>query len=361
LGVRSLDEAEKFLKERDLLVKDDAGHISISPAAIDGLSIRLVEVAKAQEPANPLLGHGLGVDHVGIAVRDLEKTIDNYENGLGFKCIKLPPKPTGVVSSVIFFENTSYLELLCVSKKPSGPTLSDQAKRYADFAEKHEGAMFLGLATSSAKDAADHLKAHNFGASLLGDQSVMKEGQPKPPPPLGYYVTISHEPSGEKQTFPLAVFLIEYVSPGRLIWLAGIRKNGMLAHPNTALRIHSVWFAVHDLEASLRNLQDAGLEPGENREAKFLGASGREVRAGHGSLLLLQSADENGALSKFLSNHDDGSIIAVSIEVSDLGKARSWVEGHSGHKLEPYDGFDGRSILIPPDLTRGVWMELFQR
>jgi len=43
LSVRSLAEAEKFLKERRLLAKDTAGHIAISPAAIDGLRIRLVQ------------------------------------------------------------------------------------------------------------------------------------------------------------------------------------------------------------------------------------------------------------------------------------------------------------------------------
>jgi hypothetical protein len=43
LSVRSIAEAEKFLKERRLLAKDTAGHIAISPAAIDGLRIRLVQ------------------------------------------------------------------------------------------------------------------------------------------------------------------------------------------------------------------------------------------------------------------------------------------------------------------------------
>ena len=83
--------------------------------------------------------------------------------------------------------------------------------------------------------------------------------------------------------------------------------------------------------------------------------------AGNGSMLLLQSVDKNGVLSKFLSDHDDGSIIGVSIEVSNLNKARSWEESHSEHKLEQGKGFYGRSILIPPDLTHGIWMELFQR
>ncbi len=62
LSVRSLNEAEKFLAERDLLARDEAGHISISPEAIDGLSIRLVQANQAWEPTDPLLGGGLGVD-----------------------------------------------------------------------------------------------------------------------------------------------------------------------------------------------------------------------------------------------------------------------------------------------------------
>lgn len=45
VSVRSVSEAENFLKERRLLAKDDAGHIAISPAAIDGLAIRLIAVS----------------------------------------------------------------------------------------------------------------------------------------------------------------------------------------------------------------------------------------------------------------------------------------------------------------------------
>jgi hypothetical protein len=49
LSVRSLGEAEKFLKERRLLAKDTAGHIAISPAAIDGLEIWLTAVTQTQD------------------------------------------------------------------------------------------------------------------------------------------------------------------------------------------------------------------------------------------------------------------------------------------------------------------------
>jgi len=46
---------------------------------------------QAQKPAHPLLGAGRGIDHVGIAVRDLQKTINDYEQVLGFKCTKNSP------------------------------------------------------------------------------------------------------------------------------------------------------------------------------------------------------------------------------------------------------------------------------
>ncbi len=354
LSVRSLDEAEKFLKEHRLLVKD-VGHIAIAPEAIEGLWIRLIEAAQAREPAHPLLGPGQGtgqgVDHVGIAVRDFKKMLDDYEQVLGFKVIETT-QPNGWPQAGILFENFTYLEFQPIAALSWIAKKFDYTDGYADFAKKHEGAVFMGLATSSAKYAADHLKARNFQAYLNVEEA----------PGFCNLVEISHEPSGEKQAFPLAIFLVEYVfDPGRPARIAARLEQGIMTHPNTARRLYSVWFAVHDLGASLKNIQDAGFEPGETREAKFLGAKGREVKAGDGWLLLLQSVDKNGLVNKFLSGRHDGEIIGVSIEVSDLDKARSLIERRSGRNLEPYNGFCGRSILIPPDLTHGVWMELFQR
>lgn len=354
LSVRSLDEAEKFLKERRLLVKD-VGQIGIAPETIEGLSIRLVEADQAREPAHPLIGPGQGtgqgVDHVGIAVRDFKKTRDDYERVLGFKIIETT-QPNGWPQAGILFENSTFLEFQPIVALSWIAKKFDYADGYADFAEKYEGAVFLGLAAPSAKHAADHLKARNFQACLNVEEAP------------GFYnlVEISHEPSGEKQAFPLAIFLVEYVfDPGRPARFAARLEKGIMTHPNTARRLYSVWFAVRDLEASLKGLQDAGLDPGETREAKFLGAKGREVKAGDGCLLLLQSVDKNSAVNRFLSDRHDGEIIGVSVEVSDVEKARSWIEGHSGRKLEPYDGCYGRSIVIPPDMTHGVWLEMFQR
>lgn len=313
-----------------------------------------INSAQAQELAHSLIGPGQGtgqgVDHVMIAVRDFNKMKDDCEQVLGFKVREPPPQPNGWPHASIRFENVTYLEFQPVAALPWLAKMFDYTDGNADFAEKYEGAVFLGLATSSAKYAVSHLKARNFQAYLVEEDPGLND------------VHIFHEPSGKEQAFPLAILLIEYsFDPGRSARIAARREQGMMTHPDTARRLYSVWFAVRDLEVNLQKLQDAGFESGESRAVISLGATGREVKAGDGSLLLLQSVEKNGVVNKFLSDRHNGEIIGYSIEVADLNKARSWVESHSGRKLEPYDGFYDRSILIPPDLTHGVWMELFQR
>jgi hypothetical protein len=66
--------------------------------------------------------------------------------------------------------------------------------------------------------------------------------------------------------------------------------------------------------------------------------------------LLLESSDKNVALTKYLSDHDEG-IIGLSVEVADLGKARQLAESGTGRKLETYKGFYGTSFLLPPGVT----------
>ncbi len=303
-----------------------------------------------QVPAQTLLGQGWGVDHVGVGVRDLAQAQDDYER-LGFKVSKGGHFPGGLSNCVVRFQNNSYLELLSVSgTQPGG------ASDIAEFVKKHEGAMFLGINVSSAKAAADYLKTHNFDAADPEPGSIMTEGETKLPPAQYYTVDTADKPAASKEGFTIPIFLIEYLSKNRM---DKSRAEGWMDHPNTAMSIHSVWFAVHNVDTQLRTLRDAGLEIGDSREVKFLGARGREVKAGHGDLVLLESGDKKGLLAEYLTDHDEG-IIAISIKVSDLGKARRLAESSTGSTLDTYNGFYGLSFLLPPKVTHGVWIEMFQ-
>jgi len=303
-----------------------------------------------QTPAQNLLGQGWGVDHVGVGVRDLAKAQHEYE-GLGFKVSKGGHFPGGLSNCIVRFQNNSYLELLSVSGAQLGG-----ASDIAEFAKKHEGAMFLGINVSSAKAAGDYLKNHNFDAADPEPGSIMTNGETKSPPPQWYTVDTADKPAAGKEGFTIPIFFIEYLSKDRM---EKTRAEGWMDHPNTAMSIHSVWFAVHNVETQLRTLRDAGLEIGESRTAEFLGARGREVKAGHGGLVLLESGDKKGLLAEYLADHDEG-IIALSVEVSDLGKARRLAESSTGSTLDTYKGFYGLSFLLPPTVTHGVWIEMFQ-
>lgn len=316
----------------------------------------------AQSSAQTLLGQGRGVDHVGVAVRDLAQAEHDYEQ-LGFKVTARMHAPDGLLDSHIYSQNGTYLELLIVSGNT--PPKQSNAATVADFVKEHEGAIFLGINVSSAKDAADYLKGRNFDAMGPFPGSLMKEGETTLPPPMWYSVFGNDNPAAGKNRITLPVFFIEYVSVQRF---EQYRKAGYMDQPNTARGIHAVWFAVPDLQAQLGTFRAAGLEPGEAREVKFLGAHGRDVNAGQGVLLLLEPSDKTGALGKYLSDHTDGvgglprggAIIGVSIEVANLDKARQLAESGTGRKFETYKGSYGTSFLLPPELTHGVWIEMFQ-
>jgi len=303
--------------------------------------------------AQTLIGQGWGVDHVGVGVRDLAQTQHDYEQ-LGFKVSKRGHFPGGLFNCTVSLQNNSYLELLSLSG--GTPAAHSDASEVADFVKKHEGAMYLGINVSSAKAAAAYLKAHNFDVRGPDPGSVMREGETIPPPPMWYDVSTADKPAANKKAFTIPLFLDEYLSTN---WKDKARAEGRMDHPNTAMGIHAVWFAVHSAESQLRTLRDAGFEGGESREAKFLSAHGGEVKAGHGVLLLLESSKRAGLLTKFLSDHDEG-IIGLSVEVADLGKARRLAESGTGRKLETYKGFYGASFLLPPEVAHGMWMEMYQ-
>jgi catechol 2,3-dioxygenase-like lactoylglutathione lyase family enzyme len=321
--------------------------------ALSAQTASVPNAINAQASAHTLIGQGWGVDHVGIGVRDLAQAQHDYEQ-LGFKVSKVGHFPGGLSNCSVSLQNNSYLELLSVTG--GTPTPHSDAADVADFVTKHEGAMFLGIDVSSAKAAADYLRARNFDVTGPDPGSIMKEGETTPPPPMWYDVSTADRPAANKEVFTIPIFLVEYLSSS---WKDKARAEGRMDHPNTAVDIHAGWFAVRDAQAQLRVLRDAGFEVGESREASFLSARGREAKAGQGVLLLLESSDQDGLLTKYLSDHDEG-IIGLSIEVADLGKAHQLAESGTGRKLETYKGFYGPSFRLSPEVTHGVWLEMFQ-
>jgi len=323
--------------------------LSLAGVPLLALAIFRAPALQGEQSSEPILGQGSGVDHVGVAVRDLLQAQHDYEL-LGFKVSQGGHFPGGIHTSIIHFENGGYLELVSVKGAQNDSALG---AGIIGFVKKHEGAMFLGLNVSSAKESAKYLRTHNFDVEVPEPGSLMKEGETKPPPPEWYGFGTADKPAPNKLTFRIPIFFIEYLDAFKKV-----RDQGSANHDNTAVAIRAVWFAVHDLPAQIETLRRGGFDA-KPRDAELLGVHGRAVSAASGSIVLMASEDKHSAVSKYLSDHDDG-IIALSIEVADLAKAHQLAETVGHQKLGIYKGAFGQSFLLSPEVTHGVWLEMFQ-
>src|SRR5205823_5731416 len=191
-----------------------------------------------------ILGTGHGVDHVGIAVRDLEIAKKTYRDVLGFAVFAGGKHPNGTRNSGTALES-GYLELITFWDRTKS-----QGSIVAQFLEKHEGSLFLGLDVSPVDDTAKLLRTRGFNIQgpESGSINVDPDQHEQPDQPLGSWRLVGLK-SGPVPAAQLpaksadAIFFIQYQPT---------------VQPNTAKKLSSVWMAVRDLEASVRDYQSMG-------------------------------------------------------------------------------------------------------
>lgn len=300
-------------------------------------------------PAAPnagVLGDGWGIDHVAVVVRDLVATEELYRSKLGFIVSPGGRFPQfGDARNVIVGFGESYIEVVTVDPA----TAVGMGAGLAAFLRDHEGALLLGLAVSSAQQTADFLRARGLAIAGPEGGTLTLDSDRGDPPERWRYVAFA-QPMGPADS----MFFVEYhTTEGVAITVPPA------IHPNTAQRLASVWMAVRDLAAATAAYESIGLTAGRSLHHTHLGASGRAVRAGRGEIWLLEAADEHGAVASFLARRGEG-VIGMGIEVESLDRASLALASDLQDQLEQYDGISGRSILLNPEMTRGVWIELFQ-
>jgi catechol 2,3-dioxygenase-like lactoylglutathione lyase family enzyme len=313
-------------------------------ACLPKLSITAQEQAK-NSIKSTLFGSGHGLDHVGIAVRDLETAKRTYRDVLGFTVFPGGKHPNGTRNSGPALES-GYLELIT----PWDPTKTEGGV-VAKFLEKHEGTLFLGLDVSPVDDTAKLLRSRGF--NIRGPEAGSINDDPDQHDSFGAWRLVGLE------TGPVPAAHLPTRSTDTIFFLQNDPPSTV--HRNTAKKLSSVWMAVRDLEATVKEYESMGFSPGRKLPAPQLGAQGQEIEAGRGSILLLQPENSTAKVASFLAERGAEGIIGISIEVASLQTARSLLEANTKRQFEPYDGPYGKSILIPPELTHGVWIEFFQK
>ncbi|MGD2152651.1 MAG: VOC family protein [Gemmatimonadales bacterium] len=301
-----------------------------------------------------LLGAGHGLDHVVIAVRDLEASRNFFVDSLGFARAPRAQFP-GVANTELWFSDTTYLELITVTDREQAMGFMPQLP---EFLDRHErGAMYLGLDVASAAHAAGYLRERGFEMMGPLPGSAALEGLAEPVPDMWHYVMFT------QPVVPAnALFFIEY---DRAVLDVLAQRHPELApqrymsHPNTALGIRAVWIAVNDLSAAATAFESVGLPAGPVLERNFFTDRVRKIETGHGDILLLEPTEEDGFTARFMATRGEG-IMGVSLRVASLARAREVMAPDIGRRLMPHAGFYGGAFLVQPPLTQGLWIEFFE-
>ena len=94
------------------------------------------------------------VDHVGIAVKDLEAAVEHYRSAFGIEPVHRETVEDQGVNEVLFKVGTSYIQLLAATG-PETPVGKFLAKR-------GEGVHHIGYRVADVAEVLDHLKAQGI-------------------------------------------------------------------------------------------------------------------------------------------------------------------------------------------------------
>jgi catechol 2,3-dioxygenase-like lactoylglutathione lyase family enzyme len=291
----------------------------------------------------PLLSiHALGqsdtakIDHIRILVRDIAEAQTQYRNTLGFDLSRTEPLiySEGSAHNGAALSDGIYLELLGVADREK---LVQARPWIVDFLQEHQGGHSVGLIVTSARDVADHLRARGVEAPIQN----LVGSHPGAPPILLVTPTLLNLPNG-------SIFFVQYPYPQPL-------KE--VIQPNTTEGLVAVWIVVKDLEKASNESEALGFHLARRVNFPSLGARGRELETGRGKIVLLEADSANKPAAKFLRDRGPG-LMGFTVAVGDLAKAHALIEEKAKRKLRVYQGVYGRSFLVTPELTSGVWIEM---
>ena len=296
-------------------------------------------MANPLQPQSPsLLGNERGVDHVGIAVKDLEAARKTYHERLGFDRPIAGTLPNGIKNINYYFEDATYLETLTHTDRKKS-RLAGQLYRSA------QRRLVPGASIFSVQQTTDFLSQRGFAMAPPVPGMIHVEGQKEATKHMWQTLFFKHPPlPGD----PL--YFIAYQRNDREQFLGKLTDKAIrrryFRHANTALGIKAVAIAVTDLTRAAKAYQAVGLTAGDRFSDPRLGASGQRFAAGQGEILLLGAEDPQGRVATFLKQRGPG-IIGLSIQVASLLVVQRLISKNLRASITSYAGLLGKSVSRP--------------
>ncbi len=274
------------------------------------------------------------IDHVLIAVRDLDAAKDTFER-LGFKVTPEGRHPGRGTSNRLVVFGGEYLELISVHD-PDGDLFRPNLPSFLD---EREGLFIFSMGTS---DVYERARSVREAGVLITDP--VKGSRQAADGTTAYSWTqaeIHPEAMPGSQTF--------FIQHDHTIEERYTEPSDPTNHPNGVIGISSLSLAVKDADAAARRWTDVfGLKRVSEE------AEGLRLRFDNSSLDFCQP-DGDDALAAFIETWGEGPYrIAFSCEDLDATEALLTRNGVGGVKRE------GGSLIVPPESAQGVRMSFVQ-
>jgi hypothetical protein len=306
--------------------------------------ISLFLLASLQAGAAPSVAASR-MDHVGVGVLDLKAATESFTR-LGFVVSPGGRHPGGTENNMIFFPDGSYLELLGVYDSVKAADITAAIRK-----REGEGALFAGLGVGSAARIATALTERSLPIVGPTAGTIKLPGDTDTPPDRWWIVAF------KDQTWPWSsIFFVEYEPRFLEHAKAGFQAQGAYAHPNSATRLHAVWFAAVHADSFATMLEQTGMGLGASVQVEKFGASARVATLQTGAIAVLQTSATTHRRGDEFPPGGSG-VMGVTIAVKSLDSVLHSLKMSGGPNHEPYAGLFGRSVLVGPIQAHGAWVE----
>ena len=258
------------------------------------------------------------LDHMNIAVNDIDKTEKYFTDVLGFTIKKGREHNNGILNSFVKFGDNSYIELITVVNQPDSST-----QVYRDILKNGDAGAFVALRSDSLSSLSEYYKllekvtnikryGNDFETLEFGDKEELKN-----------------------------IFFINY---------PGLVKDDktLLTHKNGAMGLAAVWLAAKSTDEIEKTFTLYGFKVLTGVTIPSLNIEGRIVEMNEGKIYLLPSDTSNG-------------VFGITVLVNDVQKTHDFLKKSLKKDLKISHDVRGKSILLDPGITHNIYIEFLQK
>jgi hypothetical protein len=282
------------------------------------------------------------LDHVLLWGRNIDQVTSVMAVKLGFQ-VRPGRDPGGVANRYIRFSDTSFIELLGVTRP--NPEFDPGMKEDQQALKGGPGSRSFGFRASSLDALHTSLQALHYAVTpfFAGPDSAR---------PGWRLFAFDRAPLSSN------TFFIDYATdyaPDQFDPSNADDYRVTREHPNGARELSSIWLVSADADADRRQLEKMGFGHAVPVKLPEAGAKGFCVPIGPTALLTVQP--DGAGLAAQTMAAGGPRILGVSFGVADLGRAQRWAERGYEHKLATYRGLFGESVLAPTQEDLGLSVE----